>query len=87
MGRHSFQKILSARDIAAGGVDYSPKNGALCPWCGNKAKITNTQPWDENVRVRYHRCHAKGCVLASMKISMKSIQVDTVPETGGTEIG
>ncbi len=78
MGSLSLQKIISAQDIAAGGVDYSPKNGALCPWCGGKAKITNTRPWDENVRVRYHRCYESGCVLASMKISIKSIQVDTV---------
>ena len=87
MARPSLQKIKSARKIAADGVDYSPKSGALCPWCGSKSKITSTRPWDENIRIRYHRCFAKGCVLASMKISIKSIQVDSVTEKGGAVNG
>jgi len=80
MSRPSLAKIATARRIASGGVDYSPRVGALCPWCGKRARITNTQPWAETVRVRYHLCHAAGCVLASMRISIKSIEVDTVKD-------
>lgn len=77
MARPNLTQIAAAKRTAENGVDYSPKYGALCPWCGNKTKITRTAPWDENVRVRYHRCHHPGCVIAKLQISVKSIQVDT----------
>lgn len=82
MARPNLTQIAAAKREAENGVDYSPKYGALCPWCNKKAKITRTAPWDENMRVRYHRCHEHGCVIAKMEISVKSIQIDTVVEVG-----
>lgn len=71
-------KIVAAREKAAAGVDYSPKNGAICPWCATKTKISTTRPWDGNVRVGYQRCQQPGCVIASLSLSIKSIEVDWI---------
>ena len=76
MARPNLTQIAAAKREAENGVDYSPRLGALCPWCGHKTKITRTTPWDDNIRVRYHRCHHRGCVLEKLKISVKSIEVD-----------
>lgn len=76
MAKPSMKKIVEARQMALQGVDYSPKLGAVCPWCGSRAIITNTQPWFDNTRVRYHRCGDNICVLSRMGISIKSIEVD-----------
>jgi hypothetical protein len=61
---------------AEAGVDYRPRAGALCPACGQPAKIVRTFPWDGDTRIRYHRCQAPGCILASIKQSIKSVQAD-----------
>ena len=76
MASPSLKKIAEARSAALAGVDFSPKKGALCPWCGSRSKVTNTQPWDGNYRVRYHRCQNMSCVLSTMGVSIKSIEVD-----------
>jgi len=72
----SMAAIVKAKELAAAGVDFSPQFGALCPWCGKKSRIFKTMPWEESIRVRYHRCEQKGCVLASLKTTVKSIQLD-----------
>lgn len=69
---HSSQQ---ARD----GVDYSPRSGARCPHCGARAKIYKTTPWEGALRVRYHRCHSRGCALAVLGVTIKSVEVDTAP--------
>jgi len=61
---------------AEAGVDYRPRTGALCPCCGKPAKITHTRPWDGETRIRYHRCLTPDCVLAGIRQSIKSVQVD-----------
>lgn len=78
MARPAMTKITLAKQAAESGVDYSPKNGAPCPWCSSKAKIYKTAPWEDNIRIRYHRCIKPGCPLASLKVTIKSIQVDSV---------
>ena len=78
MTRPTLKKMALARQIAANGVDFSPRTGAPCPWCSRKTKITKTMPWDENIRIRYHRCQSRKCVLAAMGISIKSIEIDQV---------
>ncbi len=70
--------IVLAKRKADQGVDYSPKHGALCPMCGEKARIYSTKPWDGPVRVRFHRCDNQACALASMRISIKSLEEDRV---------
>lgn len=61
---------------AESGVDYRPRTGALCPACGKPAKIVSTKPWEGDLRIRYHRCQNPSCLLASIKQSIKSVQVD-----------
>lgn len=70
------KKILVARRQAAAGVDYSARVGARCPWCAGKARITVTRPWEDNTRIRYHRCDNAKCPVATMNITIKSIEVD-----------
>lgn len=72
----SIAKIAKAKEAAAAGVDFSPRTGASCPWCGEKTKVVTTKPWEDGLRIRYHRCEHAGCVLAVMGLSIKSIQVD-----------
>ncbi len=82
MARPSLVKITKATSKAQAGVDYSPRYGALCPWCGRRAKIYKTLPWEDRLRVRYHRCTGKGCVIVRMGITIKSIEVDNVEVVG-----
>jgi hypothetical protein len=76
MNRAVFGKVAKAKELAENGVDFSPRHGARCPWCESKCRIYRTMPWDGNVRVRYHRCERSGCVIASLRVSIKSIEVD-----------
>lgn len=76
-------KIVEAREAAASGVDYSPRLGAICPWCGKRAKIYKTLPWEDRVRVRYHRCENVACVVGALRLTIKSIEVDTVEISDG----
>lgn len=78
MSRISVVRLTVIRQAAANGVDYSPKRGAVCPGCGKRTKVTNTQKWDGNMRIRYHRCQHSSCVLSTMGDSIKSIEVDLV---------
>lgn len=63
-------------DQAAAGVDYSPRYGARCPCCGRRAVIYKSMPWEEDVRVRYHRCTNPRCLLAAARATLKSVQMD-----------
>ena len=81
MGRPSLALIAEAKEKASSGVDYSPRYGAICPWCGKRAKITRTTPWEDSIRLRYHRCLNTKCILNAMNISIKSLEVDTVGKT------
>ena len=61
----AVQKLVLARNTAAGGVTYSPRTGALCPYCGRTAKIYKTLPWEDATRIRYHRCTDQSCPIPS----------------------
>ena len=76
--KNMFALVSKAREKAAAGVDYSSRTGALCPYCGKKAKIYNTRPWEGITRVRYHRCRNTACLIASLGITIKSIEEDRV---------
>jgi len=75
------KKIVLARQQAAAGVDYSPRRGASCPWCGHRCEITSTRPWEDNTRIRYHRCKNTSCPVSALNVNIKSIEVDTCPVT------
>jgi len=50
------------------GVDYSPRHGARCPQCGaDQVPKYKTMPWDDSIRVRYHRCNGCGCRFKSIQ--------------------
>lgn len=76
MSRPSVRAIAEAVAKAEAGVDYSAKNGAVCPWCKARTRIVKTMPWDGDLRVRYHKCDQRGCVLSSINQTVKSVQVD-----------
>lgn len=69
-------KLVIARQSATAGVDFSPKSGARCPWCGGKTRIIATRPWEDTTRIRYHRCENSKCPLCTMAVGIKSIEVD-----------
>lgn len=73
-----IKRLIASQKIAAGGVDYSPRQGALCPWCKKKTKIVSTRPWEDNTRIRYHRCKNIMCPLSSGQVNIKSIEVELV---------
>ncbi len=70
------KKLVIAKGAAASGVDFSPRSGAVCPWCGQKAKGYRTLPWEDMTRIRYHRCENLACPLCKMGVTIKSIEVD-----------
>ena len=63
---------------AQAGVDYSPRTGATCPGCGRRATVYRTMPWDDAIRIRYHRCESETCLVARCRTTIKSIEVDHV---------
>ena len=75
-------KISEAKNQASAGVDFSPRTGALCPWCEKKSRITRTMLWEDATRIRYHRCENGKCPLSTMRVSIKSIEIDPHPKNG-----
>ncbi len=72
--------IVNAKRQADNGVVYSPRQGALCPYCATRAKPYATRKWDGNLRIRFHLCRNQKCALSQMRISIKSIEEDTAGE-------
>ena len=61
---------------ASAGVDFSHRRGAVCPGCGERARIVKTLPWEGNVRVRYHRCENPRCLMCAARATIKSVEED-----------
>ena len=76
MNNTTMLKIAEIKDQAAAGVNYSPRTGATCPWCERKVKIYRSLPWEDATKIRYHRCENSRCPLASMRVTIKSIEID-----------
>lgn len=69
--------LARAKEISQAGVDYTPRYGAICPWCGTKKlPVARTMPWDGSTRVRYHKCPGKSCIISKLGIGIKSIEED-----------
>lgn len=48
------------------GVAYDRVNGVVCPSCKMQSGyITNTLPWEDGVRIRYHQCRRCGIKFKS----------------------
>lgn len=50
--------IRSARD----GIEYDAKNGAICPYCGKRARVTHKVWFDRSCK-RYHKCKNPKCLF------------------------
>lgn len=73
----STAAVAAALAKASEGVDYTARDGAVCPVCGSKKlKVYKTMPWEGAARTRYHHCKNRRCVLHKLGLSVKSIQVD-----------
>ncbi len=68
--------LIVAVAKAREGVVYSPKKGALCPMCGKRCPVVSSPRWVNKIKVRYHQCKNKKCVLSTTKVSVKSVQED-----------
>ena len=77
MSRMSKSMIITLVAKAEGGVDFGCR-GALCPCCGQRAKVVTTRPWEDGYRVRYHRCENPQCVLHRLGTTIKSLQQDSL---------
>lgn len=73
--------IAKALDAAREGVEYSPKHGALCPFCGLKTRVQTTKPWLGNSRLRYHRCENPQCPLCVLGERVRSWE-ESLPDHG-----
>jgi hypothetical protein len=68
--------IAAAIILAQAGVDYSPKTGATCPCCkADHASVYKTMPWVGSMRVRYHKCQTSSCLISTIGVGIKSIEV------------
>jgi len=66
---------LSIR-AAEEGVDYTARRGALCPWCGERLRVSDTKPWQGGTRIRYQRCANASCPLCVMDKGVKTVETD-----------
>ena len=66
--------LIKAINKAESGVDYSPKTGAICPFCEKKMYVKDTRPWMSNCRVRYHKCINPACCLQHLSKTVKSVE-------------
>jgi hypothetical protein len=66
--------IGAAMARARDGVDYSPKDGAVCPMCGKRCPVVSSPKWSGDIKIRYHRCRNKACVMATARVLVKSVQ-------------
>lgn len=68
-------KLQAAKDEAQAGVDYTLKDGAVCPFCGSrKLRPYTVRKWDGGFKIRYHYCENPDCGLATLRFSIKSVQ-------------
>jgi len=71
-------ELVIAKRQADAGVVYSPQFGAICPACSTyRAKVVNSLPWKDNLKIRYHSCANITCTLHKLNITIKSVEVDT----------
>lgn len=56
-------------------IDYSSR--AVCPICGKaNLKVITSRPWEDNSKIRYHRCENPDCILSGLGMSIKSVETD-----------
>lgn len=71
--------VKRAKQRADQSVDYSPRYGAVCPVCGAaNLKVITSRPWEDNIKVRFHKCRNRECLLYWKGTSIKSVQIDEI---------
>lgn len=70
----AMMKVANFIRQAEAGVVYSDGIGALCPACGRRARTYKTARQEGGVKIRYHLCGNKNCVLSYLKKTIKSVQ-------------
>jgi Zn ribbon nucleic-acid-binding protein len=61
------KKIVKTRE-PLDGVEYSRIDGAECPACKMPGGyVTNTLPWEDGLRIRYHVCRRCGSRFKSIE--------------------
>ena len=61
------KRKLTRKPVA--GVEYNRVAGVVCPSCRMfpGGSVTNTLPWEDGVRVRYHTCRRCGTRFKSVE--------------------
>jgi hypothetical protein len=55
--------------VIRNGVDWSSRDGGVCPACGKKrCKVTRTMRWEGATRTRYHACDKCGATFKSLEV-------------------
>jgi len=67
-------KLATSIRDAEQGIDYDVRQGASCPWCGERLRVLDTKPWCGKVRIRYQKCVNGACPLCVMDKSIKTLQ-------------
>ncbi len=70
----TFNFLGTAISHAKNGVNYNTKNGAECPACGQRLRVTHTMPWLGNSRKRYHKCKNPSCIMFTIDETIYSWQ-------------
>ena len=66
--------VLKMREKASEGVVYDHKKGAACPACHERLRVYCSRPWNGNVKIRYHQCANRECILHQLEMKMKSVE-------------
>ena len=74
MNQKTLLKLAGCFRNAEEGIEYHPKYGAKCPWCGDKLRVQDSKPWGRKTRIRYQKCLNPKCPLSCMDKTVKSIQ-------------
>jgi len=68
----SLAAVALVLGVIRKGVDWSSRDGGVCPACGKKrCKVTRTMRWEGATRIRYHICTNDKC-----KATFKSLEVE-----------
>lgn len=70
-------QIAQARAKCEYGVEYKPRQGAICPVCqAVRMSIFSSRRWKDGIKVRYHKCNNPDCVACAIGLSIKSIELE-----------
>ena len=77
MNKAIVTAVVTLIQKAEEGVSYGGR-GAICPACGERARVITTRRWSGGMRIRYHKCQNSNCLLSGLGVTIKSVQIDPV---------